>query len=41
MQVVWDEPKRIQNMAKRGLDFAALAREFFEAATVYPRKRAG
>ncbi|MCW0182864.1 MAG: BrnT family toxin [Zavarzinia sp.] len=38
MQVVWDEPKRIQNLAKHGLDFAALTLEFFEASTVYPAK---
>lgn len=38
MQVVWDEPKRIRNLAKHGLDFAALTPEFFKASTVYPAK---
>jgi len=38
MKVVWDEPKRRQNIAKHGLDFASLASEFFEASTIYPGK---
>lgn len=33
MIIVWDEPKRLQNMANRGLDFAELDPMFFESAT--------
>ena len=38
MKIVWDEPKRIANIDKHGLDFAALEPEFFYAATVRPAK---
>lgn len=38
MKIVWDEPKRIVNLARHGLDFASLTVEYFEAATVYPAK---
>ena len=34
MQIVWDEPKRRQNIAKHGLDFASLTLEFFETASI-------
>lgn len=34
MKIVWDEPKRIANIAKHGLDFAALPVEFFENALI-------
>lgn len=34
MKIVWDEPKRIQNLAKHGLDFASLTVEFFANAQV-------
>jgi hypothetical protein len=34
MQIVWDEPKRRQNIAKHGLDFADLPIEFFLTAYV-------
>ena len=34
MKVVWDEPKRRQNIAKHGLDFASLTVEFFEKAHI-------
>lgn len=30
MLITWDEPKRLSNLAKHGLDFAALRIEFFE-----------
>jgi uncharacterized DUF497 family protein len=44
MQIVWDEPKRLANLFKHGLDFAALDEEFFERAVFYqaraPRLRA-
>lgn len=36
MKIVWDEPKRRRNIAKHGLDFAALTVEFFEASIVVP-----
>ncbi len=39
MKVLWDEPKRAANVAKHGLDFAALTIEFFEASTIYPAKQ--
>lgn len=29
MLIVWDEPKRISNLAKHGLDFATVTLEFF------------
>ena len=38
MQIVWDEPKRLANLDKHGLDFAALALEFFAGATVLPAR---
>ncbi len=31
MEIVWDERKRQQNLAKHGLDFADLSLEFFAA----------
>lgn len=36
MKITWDEPKRQSNIAKHGLDFAALTVEFFEGSTVFP-----
>ena len=39
VEILWDEPKRIANLDKHGLDFAALTVEFFETSTVYPAKR--
>lgn len=38
MKIVWDEPKRIANIEKHGLDFAALSFEFFLASVVTPAK---
>jgi uncharacterized DUF497 family protein len=29
MQIVWDEPKRLANLDKHGLDFADLNETFF------------
>jgi hypothetical protein len=29
MKIVWDEPKRLTNLAKHGLDFADLDTDFF------------
>ena len=34
MEIVWDEPKRISNLAKHDLDFADLTLEFFLDAHV-------
>jgi uncharacterized DUF497 family protein len=36
MRIVWDEPNRLANLAKHGMDFAGLEEEFFENATVVP-----
>lgn len=38
MKIVWDEQKRQTNIAKHGLDFAALSFEFFLSASVAPAK---
>ena len=36
MLISWDEPKRLANLAKHGLDFAAITLEFFENARATP-----
>jgi uncharacterized protein len=36
MRIVWDEPKRLANLDKHGLDFADLNEAFFEDALVLP-----
>jgi uncharacterized DUF497 family protein len=36
MKIVWDEPKRLTNLAKHGLDFADLDTDFFSGATLGP-----
>ncbi|MDV4183293.1 BrnT family toxin [Rhizobium brockwellii] len=38
MKLVWDEPKRIANIEKHGLDFADLTFEFFPSSVVVPAK---
>jgi uncharacterized protein len=38
MHIVWDEPKRLENIRKHGLDFATLETAFFEEATIIPAK---
>ena len=38
MEIVWDEPKRLANIAKHGLDFADIAEDFFLAALVREAK---
>lgn len=38
MKIVYDESKRLQNLAKHDLDFAELTIEFFENAVVLPAK---
>ncbi|WP_375450851.1 BrnT family toxin [uncultured Devosia sp.] len=39
MEVVWDEPKRLANRIKQGLDFADLTPEFFASAKTGNAKR--
>ena len=34
MKIVWDQPKRLANIAKHRLDFASLTEEFFSDALV-------
>jgi uncharacterized DUF497 family protein len=36
MKIVWDEPKRLANLEKHGLDFADLNETFFDSAVVIP-----
>lgn len=36
MIIVWDEPKRIANIAKHGIDFADIGPDFFLSALVAP-----
>lgn len=36
---MWDEPKRLANIAKHGLDFADLDAEFFASSVIVPGKR--
>lgn len=36
MKIVWDEPKRLANIDKHGLDFRELTLGFFERATIQP-----
>jgi uncharacterized protein len=38
MMIVWDEPKRLSNLAKHGLDFADLDEMFFLSSLVVPAK---
>lgn len=38
LMIVWDEPKRLQNLAKHGLDFADLDAGFFLGALVVRAK---
>jgi uncharacterized protein len=39
MKIVWDEPKRLSNLAKHGLDFADLDAGFFADAVFGPADR--
>jgi uncharacterized DUF497 family protein len=39
MLITWDEPKREQNIAKHGMDFADLDFEFFLNAMVIPARQ--
>jgi uncharacterized protein len=36
MKIIWDEPKRLANLDKHGLDFADLNETFFDNALVIP-----
>jgi uncharacterized protein len=36
--IVWDEPKRLANIDKHGIDFADIDEEFFLSAIVRPAK---
>ncbi|TIX21747.1 BrnT family toxin [Mesorhizobium sp.] len=38
MKIVWDESKRLANIEKHGLDFAALDGEFFLGSTIRTAK---
>lgn len=38
MKITWDEPKRIANLEKHGLDFADLDDEFFLSSIIGPAK---
>ena len=36
MKILWDEPKRLANLDKHGLDFADLNEFFFDTRSVLP-----
>ena len=36
MKILWDEPKRLANLDKHGLDFADLNETFFDDALILP-----
>ncbi|WP_210049742.1 BrnT family toxin [Neorhizobium petrolearium] len=38
MEIVWDEPKRLVNLEKHGLDFADLRFEFFLTGVTMPAR---
>jgi len=38
MRIVWDEPKRLANIARHGMDFADLDEAFFEGSVIVPAK---
>lgn len=38
MKIVWDEPKRLANIARHGMDFANLDEAFFEGSVIVPAK---
>ncbi len=38
MNIVWDERKRLANIAKHGFDFEDVSMAFFEAAVIVPAK---
>lgn len=38
MVIAWDEPKRLANLDKHGMDFATLTEEFFANSLVIPAR---
>ncbi|MFC5503723.1 MULTISPECIES: BrnT family toxin [Hyphomicrobiales] len=38
MKILWDEPKRLANLDKHGMDFAALDERFFAEARIGPAR---
>jgi uncharacterized DUF497 family protein len=38
MRIVWDEPKRLANLASHEMDFADLDEAFFEGSVIVPAK---
>jgi uncharacterized DUF497 family protein len=38
MKIVWDEPKRIANLEKHGLDFSDLSVDFFDRTSLSPAR---
>jgi uncharacterized protein len=38
MKIVWDEPKRLANIANHEMDFADLDEAFFESSVIAPAK---
>jgi uncharacterized DUF497 family protein len=38
MNIVWDEPKRLANLDKHGLDFRDLTEAFFAEALIIPSR---
>lgn len=38
MRIVWDEPKRLANIARHGMDFADLDETFLEGSVIVPAK---
>lgn len=39
VRIIWDEPKRLANLDKHGMDFADLNEKFFDTAVVLQAKR--
>lgn len=39
MKIAWDEPKRLSNLDKHGMDFAEVTEEFLEQAVYYSGHR--
>jgi uncharacterized protein len=38
MKIVWDEPKRLANLVRHGMDFADLDETFFERSVIVSAK---
>jgi uncharacterized DUF497 family protein len=38
MKIVWDEPKRLANLARHRMDFADLDEAFFEGSVIVPAR---